>query len=83
MNSEGIEEALSLEIATVRKGKDLTASDLANRLMPFIRDVQEDALAPVKRILEMTDEEVGDYNEWGSAQREFLLTELLFPHRED
>lgn len=36
-----VEQSLDLEIATVRKGQDITSNDLANRLMPFMRDLLE------------------------------------------
>lgn len=42
---EQIESELAFEIAMARHGQDVTASDLANRLMPFIRRIGRIAFA--------------------------------------
>ncbi len=43
-NPKEVEARLALEIARVRHGQDVTASDLANRLMPFILTLKGDWL---------------------------------------
>lgn len=62
MAMSNVESRLGDEIARVRHGQDVTASDLANRLMPFIDTIIDEAREKAAQLAEREKpEENTDY----------------------